>query len=112
TTSGKERGVENPRKRENSKDYIGSCQTSDANLFTPINIARGPKLHEHGMEHPDANQPWDQRRVFNRIPGPVATPAERFVSPPTSEHDSEPEYHRGKQCPGECNRNPSLVLLL
>src|SRR5258708_12682698 len=43
------------------------------------------------MQRGRGGEPWQQRRVLDRVPGPVAAPPEDFVRPPAAEHDGDGE---------------------
>ncbi len=44
-----------------------------------------PLLNQDGVQIGGAHQPGQERGVFNRIPGPIAAPAELFVRPEAAE---------------------------
>ena len=48
-----------------------------------------PLLHHHRVEVGGAGEPRQERRVLDRVPRPVAAPAEHLVAPPRAEHDAD-----------------------
>ena len=66
-------------------------------------------LHHHGVQESGAGNPRQQRGVFDRIPRPVAAPAEHRVSPVRAEQDAnalEAPRHHG---PAAGDVNPLLT---
>ena len=62
-----------------------------------------PLLHHHRVQVGGAGEPRQERRVLDRVPGPVAAPAEHLVGPPRAEHDAD-----GQEAPGEQRPPPGL----
>ena len=50
-----------------------------------------PFLHHHRVDERGRGEPRQQRRVLDRVPAPVAAPAEHRVAPPRAEHDADGE---------------------
>ena len=54
-------------------------------------------------------EPGEQRGVFDRIPGPVATPAEFDVSPLRAQDDADGEEKPGEQRPSPRGVDPVII---
>ena len=54
-------------------------------------------LHHHRVQEGRAGQPRQQRGVLDRVPGPVAAPAQLGVGPAGAEQDPDAEEEPGRQ---------------
>src|SRR6185437_12035243 len=87
------------RQHESDKDQPHVPRLHHAALF----------LHHHRMQKRRPGQPWHQRRIFHRIPSPVAAPAQNRISPMRTHKDADcqeqPRHHR----PAPRNVDPLLT---
>src|SRR4029077_20528287 len=63
----------------------------------------------HGVKEGGASDPWEQRRVFDRVPGPVTAPAENGISPVRTEEDADGLEAPGDHGPTASDVNPFLA---
>src|SRR5258708_24916594 len=56
-------------------------------------------LHHHGVQKSRAGEPGEQRSVFDRIPTPVAAPAENGVGPVRAKQNRSEEHTSELQSP-------------
>ena len=68
-----------------------------------------PLLHHHRVEVGGAGEPRQERRVLDRVPRPVAAPAEHLVAPPRPEHDADGEEAPREQRPAAGLDEPPLA---
>ena len=66
-------------------------------------------LDHHRMDERRAGQPRQEGRVLDRVPGPVAAPAEGLVAPPRTEHDAEGEVPPRQHGPPAGGDQPALT---
>ena len=66
-------------------------------------------LHHHRVQVGGAGEPRQQRRVLDRVPRPVAAPAEHLVGPPGAEHDADGQEAPGEQGPAAGGEQPPLA---
>src|SRR5208282_1026597 len=66
-------------------------------------------LHHHGMQESGAGDPGHERSVLNRIPSPVAAPAEHGVGPMGAEKDADGLESPGDHGPAAGDVNPFLA---
>ena len=69
-------------------------------------------LHHHGMQKGSAGEPRHQRRVLNRVPGPVASPAEDGIGPVRAKKNSAGEKSPGHHRPAAGDVDPLLARIL
>ena len=65
--------------------------------------------NDHRVEQCRADQPGHQRRIFDRVPEPPATPAEFVIGPVGSERDAEGERREGGERPDARLFRPDAV---
>ena len=63
-------------------------------------------LHQHRVERGDAHQPGHERRVFDRVPGPVAAEGEGDVGPVAAHGDADAEEENGGERPRQGRAHP------
>ncbi len=68
-----------------------------------------PLLHHHRVEERGAGQPRQEAGVLDRVPRPVAAPAEDLVAPPGAEHDADGEEAPSDQRPAAGGDEPALA---
>ena len=59
------------------------------------------------MEEGCSGQPGQEGSVLDRVPGPVASPAEDFVGPPAAENDTGGEEAKGDEHPAASRSHPT-----
>ena len=95
-----EEGAEQ-RQREGGDDQAGVPDLEHAALL----------LDHHRVQEGGADQPRHQRRVLDRVPGPVAAPAELGVGPAGAEQQAEAEEGPGDQGEAAGGADPGGVEL-
>ncbi len=68
-------------------------------------------LDHHGMQEGSPREPGQKRGVLDRVPTPVAAPAEHGVSPIAAQKNSETEEHPGDHGPTARGANPVVTKL-
>ena len=68
-----------------------------------------PLLHHHGVQKRRRREPRQQRRVLDRVPRPVAAPAELFVRPDHPEHQAERQEQPAEHRPAAHGAQPRIV---
>ena len=66
-------------------------------------------LHHHRVDVGGAGEPRQEAGVLDRVPRPVAAPAEHLVAPPGAEHDADGEEAPGEQRPAAGLQQPALA---
>jgi hypothetical protein len=66
-------------------------------------------LHERAVQVRRAREPRHERRVLDRVPGPIAAPAELLVAPQAAEQEAEREESPGDHRPGARHVDPLVV---
>src|ERR1700721_891421 len=67
-------------------------------------------LHHGGVQEGGAGEPGHERRIFNRIPSPVAAPTEHGVGPVSPEKNSAGEERPGMGAPAAGKQVALLAL--
>ena len=63
-------------------------------------------LNHDAVNEGRADEPGQEGRVFNRVPTPVAAPAEHVIGPATAEQQAETEEQPRDQRPAACRLDP------
>ena len=66
-------------------------------------------LDHHRVQVGGAGEPGQERGVLDRVPRPVAAPAQDLVGPPGAEHDADGEEAPGEQRPAPGLDQPALA---
>src|SRR5690242_1438688 len=69
-------------------------------------------LHHHRMQERRSGEPREERRVFNRIPSPIAAPAKYRVRPVSTEKNPAGQKAPGNHGPTTRNVDPFLTWIL
>ena len=118
-----------PRNSHPIGDSLKACRL----LKMPLRVRKVAKLHipnvvivksergllEHAtmpprhqrMNRRRAEQPGNQRAVFDGIPTPVASPSQFVVRPPRPDQDSAAQHHPGEQGPRTSRSRPVRIQL-
>src|SRR2546430_11979803 len=96
------------RERVHARNHARACNERSENREQPrpddeseVPLLQHPALllDHHRVEEGGHGEPRQQRRVLDRVPGPVATPPELDVGPPHPETDPDGEEQPGQEGP-------------
>ena len=65
--------------------------------------------NNRGMQQRRANQPWQKRGIFHRVPEPIPAPAKFVISPPGPKRDAKREKGPGRERPGPHPTPPGCI---
>ena len=100
--------VEDAASRHECSEH-GDGERCDDEAERPGRGDPAPLVDEGGVQVRGGEQPGHERRIFNRVPRPVATPTEHIVGPPAAEDDADGQAQPGYEHPAAQRRAPGVI---